>query len=102
MSNAQFFPYLLLMAGITYLVRAVPFALITQKVKNKRVKSFLYYIPYTVLSAMTVPAIFYAADNPLAAAAGFIAAVLCALKGCSLTTVALISCACVFLVQLIL
>jgi len=102
MNNTQFFSYLLVMAGITYLVRAVPFALITKKVQNRRIKSFLYYIPYTVLSAMTVPAIFYAASNPLAAAAGFVAAVICALKNCSLTTVALISCACVFVVQLIL
>lgn len=100
MSNSLFFPYLLVMAGITYLVRAIPFALITKKVQNKRIKSFLYYIPYTVLSAMTVPAIFYATDNPLSAAAGFVAAIACALKGWSLTVVAIISCACVFLVQL--
>ena len=102
MNNAQFFSYLLVMSGITYIIRAVPFALITKKIENRFIRSFLYYIPYTVLSAMTVPAIFYAADNPIAAAAGFIVAVLCALKGCSLTTVALISCACVFVVQLLL
>ncbi len=101
MSNSLFFPYLLVMAGITYLVRAIPFALITKKVQNKRIKSFLYYIPYTVLSAMTVPAIFYATNNPLSAAAGFVAAITCALKGWSLTVVAIISCACVFLVQLV-
>ncbi len=101
MSNALFFPYLLLMAGITYLVRAIPFALITKKVQNKRIKSFLYYIPYTVLSAMTVPAIFYATNNPLSAAVGFVAAIICAVKGWSLTVVAIISCACVFLVQLL-
>ncbi|MCR4946624.1 MAG: AzlD domain-containing protein [Lachnospiraceae bacterium] len=101
MSNALFFPYLLLMAGITYLVRAIPFALITKKVQNKRIKSFLYYIPYTVLSAMTVPAIFYATNNPLSAAVGFVAAIVCAMKGRSLTVVAIISCACVFLVQLL-
>ena len=69
MDNSNFFIYLLVMAGVTYLVRAIPMALIKEKIKNKFVLSFLHYIPYTVLSAMTVPAIFYATDSPITAAA---------------------------------
>ena len=60
---------LAIMAGTTYLLRAVPFALVRKKIQNTFIRSFLHYIPYAVLTAMTVPAIFYAVDAPLAAAA---------------------------------
>ena len=78
MDNSKFFIYLLVMAGVTYLVRAIPMALIKEKIKNKFVLSFLHYIPYTVLSAMTVPAIFYATDSPITAAVGFVVALVAA------------------------
>ena len=100
MNNTQFFLYLLIMSGVTYLIRALPFALITKKIENKTIRSFLYYIPYAVLSAMTVPAVFYATSNPVSALAGFAAAVIFSLKGCSLTTVAVIACACVYVAEL--
>ena len=53
-----FFVYILVMAGITYLIRMLPMVLIKKKITNRFVLSFLHYIPYTVLSVMTVPAIF--------------------------------------------
>lgn len=52
-----FLPYLLVMAIVTYLIRAIPLVLVKHKIKNKFFNSFLYYIPYTVLAAMTIPAI---------------------------------------------
>ena len=48
------------MAIVTYLIRAIPLVLVKHKIKNKFFNSFLYYIPYTVLAAMTIPAIFTA------------------------------------------
>ena len=72
MPNQKFLIYLLVMAGVTYLVRMIPMVLIKEKIKNKYVLSFLHYIPYTVLSVMTVPACFYATDSPITAAVGFI------------------------------
>ncbi|MBS7359107.1 MAG: AzlD domain-containing protein, partial [Oscillospiraceae bacterium] len=57
MDNSKFLVYLLAMAGVTYLVRMIPLVAIKEKIKNKFILSFLHYIPYTVLSAMTVPAI---------------------------------------------
>ena len=60
MNVRDFWIYLLVMAGVTYLVRAVPFVLIRRKIKNRFLISFLYYIPYTVLAAMTFPASFSA------------------------------------------
>lgn len=101
MNNTQFFIYLILMAGVTYLIRALPFALITKKIRNTFIQSFLYYIPYAVLSAMTIPAVFYATGSIYSALAGVLVAVLFAYHNKSLTTVALVSCATVFVVELI-
>ena len=95
MSN--YWIYLLIMAVSTYLIRAVPFALIRQKINNTFIKSFLYYIPYTVLSAMTFPAALYATGNVYAAATGLFVAVLLAFFRQSLTVVAISSCVVVFI-----
>ena len=55
----DYFLFLLVMAGVTYLLRAVPFVLLKGKIKSRFWRSFLAYVPYTVLAAMTVPAILY-------------------------------------------
>lgn len=102
MPDCKFLLYLLVTAGVTYLVRMLPLVLMKGKIKNRFVLSFLHYIPYAVLSVMTIPAIFYAADNPLAAAAGFIAAMVLAYKGKSLVQVAAAACAAVLIVSIIL
>lgn len=95
----QYWIYLLLMAGSTYLIRAVPFALVEKKITNRFVRSFLYYIPYAVLTAMTFPAVLFAAGNVAAAAVGFGVAILFALKGKGLTTVAVAACAAVYIID---
>ena len=99
MNNHGFWVYLLIIAGSTYLIRAIPFAAVQKKITNRFVRSFLYYIPYTVLSAMTFPAALYATGNIIAASAGLVVAVLFAVKGRSLTVVAALSCATVFLCE---
>ena len=73
--RAEFIPYLLVMAGVTYLIRMMPMVLIREKIKNRFILSFLYYVPYAVLSAMVVPAIFFASGNIITAAVGFVVAV---------------------------
>ena len=98
----EYWIYLLLMAGSTYLIRAVPFALVQRKITNRFLRSFLYYIPYAVLTAMTFPAVLFAAGNVVAAAVGFVVAVLFALKGKSLTTVAIAAGSAVFLTDWIM
>ncbi|MEE0945232.1 MAG: AzlD domain-containing protein [Acutalibacteraceae bacterium] len=62
--------YIVLMAAVTYLIRMLPFTLMRKQIKSKFLKSFLYYIPYTVLTAMTVPAIFYSTGNGITAIVG--------------------------------
>ena len=80
------------MAGLTYLLRALPFALIRRKIRSRFVRSFLYYVPYAVLTAMTIPAIFTAASDPVCAVGGFIAALVCAFLRPSLLAVACATC----------
>ena len=84
----ELLPYLLMMAGVTYLIRALPLVLCRKKIQNRYLLSFLYYMPYAVLSAMTVPAIFFATESILAASAGFLVALVLAFFKRSLITVA--------------
>lgn len=80
--------YIAVMAGVTYLIRMLPFTLFKSKIKSKFLRSFLKYIPYTVLSAMTFPAIFYSTGNVITATAGTIAALITAFFGLPLIVVA--------------
>ena len=102
MDFMKFLPYLLVMAGVTYLVRAVPFILINKKIENRFINSFLYYIPYTVLAAMTFPAILYATGNIVSAIAGLLVAIVISFRGRSLIIVAVGACAAVFITEAIL
>ena len=97
----DFFIYLAIMAGVTYLVRMLPFVLIRKKIKNRFVKSFLYYIPYSVLSVMTIPAIFFSTGNLLSAIVGALVAVLLSYRERSLLTVAASASVSVLVVELI-
>ena len=99
MSTTTLVIYLVLMAGVTYLIRAIPFAFFTKKIENRFIKSFLYYVPYAVLSAMTFPAIFYSTGSTLTALAGTLVALVLAYMGKSLTVVALAAALSVYLVS---
>ena len=81
--------YVAVMAGVTYLVRMIPFTLFRQKIKSRFIRSFLYYMPYTVLSAMTFPAIFYSTGNTVTAAVGTVVALVLAYVKQPLIVVAL-------------
>ncbi len=81
--------YIVVMAGVTYLIRVLPFAFFRKKITSKFLRSFLYYIPYAVLSAMTFPAIFDSTGNKLTAAIGTIVALILAFFNLPLIVVAL-------------
>lgn len=102
MNKYVFFVYLLVMALVTYLVRMIPLVLVKKRIKNKFLLSFLHYIPYAVLSAMTIPAIFYSTSDNISAWAGFIIAIILSYFEKSLLKVALSSCAMVLLCELII
>lgn len=96
----NFFIYLAVMALVTYFIRMLPLVLVKKKISNKYILSFLHYIPYAVLSVMTVPAIFYSTSF-IPAIAGFVVAVAFALAEKSLVVVAAFSCVAVFVTEMI-
>ena len=98
----KFFLYLLVMAGVTYLVRMLPLVFFRKKIKSCFVRSFLYYVPYTVLAVMTVPAIFYATGSVYSAIAGAAVAVLLAMFDRGLLTVAAGSALSVLIAEIII
>ena len=102
MNNDQFFIYLMIVALSTYLIRAVPFSWIREKVTNTFIKSFLSYIPYTVLAAMTFPGALYVTGSIISALTGITVALLFAIKGKSLTIVAIMACLSALIVELIM
>lgn len=70
--------YIAVMAGVTYLIRMIPFTAFRRQIKSRFIKSILYYLPYAVLAAMTVPAIFYSTGNIKSAVVGTVVAVVVA------------------------
>lgn len=88
MISSKFLLYLLVMAGVTYLVRLIPMLLVKKQIKNQFLLSFLHYIPYAVLSVMTIPACFMATGHIATGVIGFVAAMILAWTGRSLVTVA--------------
>ena len=89
MDPKKFAVYLIVAAGVTYLVRMLPLVLVKKQIKNRFVVSFLHYMPIAVLSAMTIPACFYATGHLLSAAVGFAVAFVLAWKEKPLLVVAI-------------
>lgn len=102
MNTSKLVVYIAIMAGVTYLVRMLPLAIFRKKINNVFIRSFLNYVPYAVLSAMTFPAILSSTASIYSAVAGLIVAVTLAYFKKSLLTVALSACGTVFIVELIL
>ncbi len=98
-SSVRLIVYIAVMATVTYLIRMLPLALFRKKLKNRYIRSFLFYVPHAVLSAMTFPAIFSATDTFISALAGCIVAVVLAFRQKGLLVVALSASAAVFFVE---
>lgn len=92
MSWADYFPYLIVMAGVTYLIRMLPLTVFRREIHSVFVKSFLHYVPYAVLGAMTFPDVLYSTGSLWTALAGLVVAVIMAWRGRSLLTVAIGAC----------
>ena len=76
MNPIYFITALVVMAGITYLIRLLPLLFIRRRITNRFIRSFLHYVPYTVLSAIAFPAIFLSTGNLIS---GILATVVCLL-----------------------
>ncbi len=98
----NFIIYLAVMFGVTYLIRVLPLLLIRKKTENRFIRSFLAYIPYTVLGAMTFPAIFHAIGNPAAGIISAVCGIVLAFFGKGLCTVAAGAAVAAYLAMLVL
>lgn len=92
--------YIAVMALVTYIVRMFPLTFFRRKIKSRFLKSFLFFIPYAILSAMTIPAIFYSTGSVITAAVGTIIAVVLAYFELPLIVVALAASAGAFAAEL--
>lgn len=94
--------YILVMSAVTLSVKILPLTLIRRPIKNRFIRSFLYYVPYVTLAVMTFPAIIQATDAPIAGAVALVAGIVAAWCGASLFQVAATCCVLVFVIELIL
>lgn len=94
--------YLAIMAGVTYAIRVLPLTLIRKQIKNRFLRSFLYYVPYVTLAVMTFPAIVDATQSPMAGAAALLIGILAAWLGAGLFPVSVLCCVTVFILELFL
>ena len=93
MTDAQIWAAILIAAGVSLLVRALPLTLIRRPIRNRFIRSFLYYVPYVTLAVMTFPAMIDAAVTPGAGIAALAAGVIAAGAGAGLFPVAVLCCA---------
>lgn len=96
----KYWIYILVMAIVTYLIRVLPLTLIRKEIKNKTIRSFLYYVPYVTLAVMTFPAILYQTDSMISSAAALVIGIILAWYGGGLMSVSIACCVTVFLIEL--
>ena len=102
MSWPSYLLYLAVMAGVTYLIRMLPLTVFRREIKSVFIKSFLHYVPYACLTAMTFPSILTSTATILSGAAALIVAVILAYRGKSLLTVSLAASAAVMITEWLL
>lgn len=100
--SGNIYIYIAVMAVVTYLVRALPNLLFRKKIKSGFLNGFFYYLPSAVLSAMTIPAVFYSTGSFLSALSGFIVAAFVSVKGKSLIVAAVCASLAAYAVNLLL
>lgn len=96
------YAYIATMAITTYLIRVLPLTIFRKPIRSRFLRSFLHYVPYACLTAMTFPAILSSTASVISGAAALTVGVFLAYKGRSLIVVALSSSAAVLLAQWIL
>ena len=100
--KTNIYVYIFIMFVVTYLIRVLPLTLIRKPIKNRFIRSFLYYVPYVTLAVMTFPDIIQSTSTPVSGLLALISGVALAWSGRSLFTVAVVSCSVVFVSELIL
>ena len=96
------YAYIITMAVTTYLIRVLPLTVFRKPIRSRFIRSFLHYVPYACLTAMTFPAILYSTESVISGLGALILAVILAFRGKSLLTVSLASCAAVYVIERII
>ncbi len=94
--------YILIMSGVSFLIRVLPLTLILNQIKNQFFQSFLYYVPYLTLAVMTFPAIIQATQSTISGVLALAIGIFAAWKGAGLFKVALSCCAIVLVAEFII
>lgn len=100
--NSKIYIYILVCAGVSFLIRELPLTLIRRPIKNRFLRSFLFYVPYVTLAVMTFPSILHATSSPLAGLAALVLGIAAAWLGANLFQVAVGCCAVVLVLELLL
>ena len=100
--NSKIYLYILVCAGVSFLIREMPLTLIRKPIKNRFLRSFLYYVPYVTLAVMTFPSILQATSSPIAGLAALILGIAAAWFGANLFQVAVGCCAVVLILEFFL
>ena len=100
--NHNLFFYILVMAAVTFLIRALPLTLIRRPIRSRFLRSFLFYVPYVTLAVMTFPDILHATDSVWSGLLALVAGVALAWSGQGLFVVAMASCLAVFISEIFL
>jgi branched-subunit amino acid transport protein len=100
--KAGIYAYILTMFAVSFAVRVLPLTLIKKPITNKFIKSFLYYVPYATLAAMTFPTILHATQTPVSGGLALVVGVVMAWFGLDLFEVAVSCCGVVLLVEMFL
>ena len=91
--------YILVMAGVSYAIRAIPMTVFRKPIKSRFIQSFLFYVPYVTLAVMTFPAILNATQSQISGAAALIIGLAAAWLGADLFKTAVTCCAVVFILE---
>ena len=100
--NSKIYIYILVCVGVSFLIRELPLTLIRRPIKNRFLRSFLFYVPYVTLAVMTFPSILHATSSPLAGLAALVLGIAAAWLGANLFQVAVGCCAVVLVLELLL
>lgn len=100
MEKHSIFIYILIMICVTNAIRILPVTLIRGRIRNRFLRSFLYYVPYVTLAVMTFPAIIEATAMPMAGGVALALGIIAAWYGLGLFPVACLCCAVVFIMEL--
>ena len=100
--NTKIYLYIAVCAGVSFLIRELPLTLIRRPIRNRFLRSFLFYVPYVTLAVMTFPSILHTTSSPIAGLAALVLGIAAAWLGANLFQVAIGCCAIVLILEFFL